>query len=71
MRKISSRAPIYNCAQPPLLALMERCRWNTAPLAARMVRRRCGIQSAATATGSAKRHAKEQADLINQALSLK
>jgi 2-oxoglutarate dehydrogenase E1 component len=28
-------------------------------------------QSAATATGSAKRHAKEQADLIDQALSLK
>ena len=33
----------------PLLDLLERRRWDDASLAARMVRRRCSITSAATA----------------------
>ena len=33
----------------PLLDLLERRRWDDAPAAARMVRRRCGVTSPATA----------------------
>lgn len=33
----------------PLFDFADRRRWDSAPLAARMIRRRCGIASAATA----------------------
>jgi hypothetical protein len=55
MRKIHPRAPTFNGRDTPLplLALIERNRWAEAPLAARMIRRRCGIQSASLATALA------------------
>ncbi len=51
MRKLRSRVPPSNGhAQPlPLFDFADRQRWAGAPSAARMVRRRCGITSAATA----------------------
>ena len=51
MSKITPRArPVHGRTQPlPLFDYADRHRWDGASLAARMVRRRAGIESPATA----------------------
>jgi hypothetical protein len=49
MTKLPSSALRGNRSALPLIELIERRRWDTAPPAAKMVRRRCRIDSAATA----------------------